>query len=118
MDKPFFKWKVEAMCDNCPFATEGQGLVLQQSLGQRRWDGILTGLLKGDKFPCHKTTKETGNGTDLYCAGALEFQCRLKIETPYMKLCRSFEGTRENKKTMFNRLLNTARQRRKKHGVG
>ena len=108
-DKPYFQWKVEKMCSNCPFADEGDGLDLRHSLGRGRWDGILSGLLAGGRFECHKTTKQTGNGTDLYCAGALAFQEEHGIETPYMRLCQRFEGTRENKAELFRRLKRIAK---------
>lgn len=110
-DKPMFNWKVDTMCSNCPFMEEGDGRVLRDSLGKGRWDGILFGLLHGGHFNCHKTTNETGNGTELYCAGALAFQVEHEIDTPYMRICRSFEGTRETKKEMFRRLRGSVKKR-------
>lgn len=104
MEKPTFKWKVEEMCNNCPFMEEGDGRTLRDSLARGRWDSIITGLLRGDRFECHKTTRETGNGTNLYCAGALAFQHARGIVTSYMKVCERLEGTRESKEEMFRRL--------------
>lgn len=103
-DKSLFRWKMDTMCENCPFATEGPGLTLRQSLHPQRMADITNGLIKGDHFFCHKTTKGTGNGDDLYCAGALAFQTERKIETPYMEVCQMFEGVRESKRTIMKRL--------------
>ena len=49
-------WKLERMCDNCPFADEGAGLQLRLSLHAVRWKEITDGLLQGQHFLCHKTT--------------------------------------------------------------
>jgi len=110
--KPFFRWRVEKMCENCPFMEDGDGYALRQSLSPGRWDEIVRGIMAGQRFPCHKTTRETGNGTDLYCAGALERQALHKIETDYMRLCRSLEGVQESKATMFKRLRRIFKERR------
>lgn len=39
-----------------------------------RWHGILVNLRRGGHFHCHKTTNETGDGSNLLCAGSLEWQ--------------------------------------------
>jgi hypothetical protein len=66
-------WRLAEKCDNCPFAKSGPGLHLKQSLGLQRWRGILFDLRHNRHFVCHKTTKETGNGTNLVCAGSIEW---------------------------------------------
>ena len=106
-----FKWKMERQCDNCPFADVGSGVHLRESLGVPRFRSILNSLLNGAPFMCHKTSKETGDGTDLYCAGALDYQQQQKIETDYMKLCRNLEGCQESKATMFKRLKAISKRR-------
>jgi len=81
------KYKMAAMCDNCPFATEGAGLQLRLSLGKERWVQIKTDLVKGGHFLCHKSTTmeedEDGNyisdGTEKICAGARHYQATLGI---------------------------------------
>ena len=107
-EKPLFKWKLDVMCDNCPFLTNGKAIALHPA----RLPGIKLALLKGDKFFCHKTTTSTGNGDNLYCAGALDYQEAAGIKTPYMALCRSLEGIRETKHTMFKRLRRMGRRQR------
>lgn len=115
-DKPLFRWRTDRMCDDCPFQTTGAGYTLRLSLGKGRWEEIKQSLLKGKTFECHKTTRATGNGTNLYCAGALDFQRNAGIDTPYMQLCRSLEGCRESKTELFKR-LKTIFKRRKPHGA-
>ena len=102
-----FKWKVEVMCHNCPFRTDGQAIALHP----HRLPSIKLDLLKGKRFSCHKTTKATGDGTDLYCAGALAFQLERGIHTAYMALCESFQDIRETKATLFKRLKSIGRGR-------
>jgi hypothetical protein len=99
------------MCDDCPFQDSGAGLHLRHSLGKGRWEQIKRSLLNGKTFECHKTTRATGNGTNLYCAGALYFQAANGIDTPYMKMCRAFEGCRESKQELFRRLKTIFKRR-------
>ena len=86
------KYKMEALCDNCPFMEEGAGLQLRLSLGKARWNGIKSDLVKGLHFLCHKTTNdgewvEDGNGEEQYvkgggekiCAGSRFYQQKLGI---------------------------------------
>lgn len=70
------KWKTDRKCDNCPFAASGPGYFLYRSLRRSRWRGILRALRNGKHFYCHQTTRETGNGSNLICAGAHEWQLR------------------------------------------
>lgn len=70
------KWKTAAPCADCPFNSSGPGLHLRRSLGPGRWRAILQALRSDRHFTCHKTTEETGNGTNLMCAGALAWQIK------------------------------------------
>jgi hypothetical protein len=81
-------YKLERMCDNCPFAENGAGLQLRRSLASGRWREILRGLRKGEHFLCHKTTMngkedEEGNytkgGGERICAGSRAYQAALGI---------------------------------------
>jgi hypothetical protein len=67
-------WRMKEMCDNCPFARSGAGLRLRKSLDWYRWQEILESLRHDLHFLCHKTTDETGDGSNLICAGALAWQ--------------------------------------------
>lgn len=82
------QYKLEKMCDNCPFAEEGKGLQLRLSLNKGRWRDILKGLRQGQHFLCHKTTTdgeedEDGNyikaGKEKICAGSRFYQQGLGI---------------------------------------
>jgi hypothetical protein len=77
------KWRTAKKCANCPFASSGPGLRLRKSLAKGRWRSILDGLRKQNHFSCHETTPETGNGTNLVCAGSIEWQekhnCRAQL---------------------------------------
>lgn len=73
------QWKLEKMCDNCPFSEEGPGLQLRLSLHKKRWQEILDGLLQGQHFFCHKTTHDyeedyEAKGGEKICAGARQWQ--------------------------------------------
>lgn len=82
-----YKYKLDRMCDNCPFADEGPGLQLRLSLGRKRWETILSGLRRGEHFLCHKTTsgEEDGEGNyirtgdEKICAGSRLYQADLGI---------------------------------------
>ena len=83
------RWKLDTMCDNCPFAMDGPGLALRQSLAKGRWYAILSGLFHGQHFLCHKTTigKEEGDEDSenvtypkgMICAGARAWQAERGI---------------------------------------
>jgi hypothetical protein len=70
------KWLMERKCADCPFSTSGPGYHLYRSLGRSRWREILRDLKVGKHFNCHKTTPETGDGSNLICKGAHEWQIR------------------------------------------
>jgi len=79
------QWKLESMCDNCPFATSGEGLHLRRSLGKGRWKEILDSL-HHSCFPCHKTSTETGNGRNIVCAGSYEYQVKHNLWPQYRQI--------------------------------
>ncbi len=74
---------MNAMCNNCPFASKGPGLRLRKSLMPGRWRGILMGVLLGQAFFCHKTTDDNAQdddydrymptGKEQVCFGSLEY---------------------------------------------
>lgn len=67
-------WRMKSKCADCPFHSKGPGLRLRRSLTAGRWSGILQHLRRDSHFTCHKTTGETGDGSELMCAGAIEWQ--------------------------------------------
>ena len=81
------RWKMATMCANCPFAAEGPGLRLRNSLAKRRWAGILRALRSDLHFICHHTSDATGDGTNLVCAGALEWQQKRGLASNYQRVC-------------------------------
>lgn len=62
------------MCADCPFAKSGPGLRLRKTLARGRWSEILASLRRDAHFTCHKTTEETGDGSERMCAGAIQWQ--------------------------------------------
>lgn len=69
-----FRWRMESPCENCPFNSSGPGLHLRKTLRPGRWRQILKDLRSGKHFTCHKTADRTGNGTNLICAGSIEWE--------------------------------------------
>lgn len=110
--KKIFRWRVDEMCSNCPFMNDGDGLMLREGLGTTRWQGIMSDVLQGRRFDCHKTTRETGNGTDLYCAGALAFQKAHGVHSTYAEICEGLSNTHETKTVILRRLIGIAKSRR------
>jgi len=84
-------WRMSKKCADCPFAKRGPGLRLRRSLAPGRWKGILASLRRGETFNCHKTTLETGNGTNLVCAGAIEWQASQGTSSNYQRICERLE---------------------------
>jgi len=81
------QWRVKRMCVDCPFQTKGPGLHLRKSLRRGRWTSILHGLMHQDHFTCHETTEETGNGSNLVCAGSIEWQDKHGVSAQYVRIC-------------------------------
>ncbi len=72
-------WRMEKMCDNCPFQRTGPGTQIRRAL--QRWPATLDGLRNHGYFLCHNTTKEDEEGehiqgSGILCAGAIAFQER------------------------------------------
>ena len=88
------KWRMEKMCDNCPFAKTGSGAILRKSLRGGRWKEITDNLKKDGHFLCHKTTRQTGNGDELVCAGAIEWQEKRNLPSQYVRICERMESIR------------------------
>lgn len=78
-------WRTVRMCDACPFSSEGSGLDLRQSLRGERWNEILRGLRTDHHFYCHKTTEEAGDGSNLVCAGSIEWGDKRGISQNYVR---------------------------------
>lgn len=85
------KWRMPKMCLDCPWNTTPEGKHLRASLGRRRVNEIERGLLGGEHFICHKTSDEVGNGTNLVCAGALEFQDEHGVSSNYVRVCENLD---------------------------
>lgn len=73
------------------------------TLGPERMQEIKDDLLMGKSFPCHKTTRQTGNGSNLACSGSIEWANRRGVQSDLQQVMGRL-------KKMF------AWQRRKKHG--
>lgn len=78
--------------------TKGAGLQLRKSLRPGRWMEILRGLRNGDHFKCHKTTEETGNGTELVCAGSLEWQAKHGHSSQFARIAERLDYFRDRDK--------------------
>lgn len=74
--RPDGTWRMPEPCSDCPFNSSGPGLRLRRSLAGKRWFSILEGLKNDRHFICHKTGEETGDGSQLLCAGAIRWQER------------------------------------------
>lgn len=89
------KWRMDKPCQDCPFNSKGPGLHLRKSLRPVRWREILDSLRYGQHFPCHKTTHETGDGSDLVCAGAIAWQDKRGFSSQYVRICERLDGMRQ-----------------------
>lgn len=101
-----FLWRMEKPCENCPFI-DGP---MRQSL--RRIEEIERDMLAGKHFLCHKTTQQTGNKTNLVCAGALDFQQAHGVTSGYEILCTALKDVGENREEIFRRLKQIVHQTR------
>ena len=84
-------WRTKAMCVDCPFAKSGPGARLRKILRPGRWREVTSGLLRQEHFYCHKTTEETGDGSNLVCAGAIEWQDKHGTSAQYVRICERLE---------------------------
>ena len=112
-----FIWRMREACVDCPFSDSTLGTALRKSLRPTRVAHIQATVLRGDPFYCHQTTKEVGNGSELACAGALQYQHDHGVVSPYELLCRTLEGCAENKTEMFRRLKRITQTKPRKRGA-
>jgi hypothetical protein len=75
-------------CADCPFHGSGPGLALRLTLRSGRWKAILKALAAGKFFPCHKTTTETGDGSNRVCRGSIEWQEKRGYSSAYVRLAK------------------------------
>jgi hypothetical protein len=68
------KWRMQKPCRNCPFTKTRAGIHLWQSLSIQFRRETMLALRNNQHFICHETSTETGNGTNLMCAGAITWQ--------------------------------------------
>lgn len=88
-------WRMKESCLNCPFNSSGLGLHLRKSLKRGRWREIIRGILSGEHFTCHKTADETGNGSNLMCAGAIKYQNRRGVSSNLQRVCERLDALRK-----------------------
>lgn len=79
-------WRMPSPCENCPFNKSGKGLHLRKSLRVGRWREILLGLRMGEYFTCHKTSDETGDGSNLVCAGSLDWNNKRGLSSNFQRV--------------------------------
>ncbi len=79
-------WRMAKSCENCPFNKSGKGLHLRKSLARGRWREILLSLRMGERFVCHKTSDETGDGSNLVCAGSLDWQEKAGVSSNFQRV--------------------------------
>lgn len=88
-------WRMARPCVDCPFNETGKGLALRRSLRAGRWREILTGLRRGEHFMCHKTTRETGDGSNRTCAGSIAWQEARGLTSQYQRVCERLAAWRK-----------------------
>lgn len=87
------KWRMKEQCADCPFAKSGPGLHLRKTLARGRWREILQDLRQDKHFLCHKTTDETGDGSNMHCAGSIEWQMEHNGQPSQMaRICERIYG--------------------------
>jgi len=91
-------WRMEKPCVDCPFNAWGPGLHLRKTLGRRRWSSILAGLRAEQSFTCHKTTHETGDDSNLMCAGAIAWQNKRGISSNLQRCCEAVDYFAEQRR--------------------
>lgn len=96
-----YPWRQEKPCNDCPFNIRGKGRHLRDSLQPGRWAEITHGLEHGQVFQCHQTTPETGDGSDLICAGALAYQIKRRCVPDTLQLAERLLAIHEGRKAML-----------------
>lgn len=91
----------ERSCEDCPFNESGPGRHLRDSLAPGRFESIRADLLERKLFLCHKTTPETGDGTNKVCAGALAFQRKENCVPDGLQVMERLTAMREGRKTRW-----------------
>lgn len=91
-------WKMAEPCIDCPFSNSEDGKHLARSLKKGRIAEIKRALRNDQYFTCHKTTDETGNGTNLVCAGALAWQNERGLSSNFQRVMESLDYFRERRK--------------------
>lgn len=92
------QWRMPKQCKDCPFAESGPGAFLRETLRDGRMQEIEQDLLQGKHFMCHKTTKETGNGKELLCAGAIEWAEARGVTSQYQRVCERVDAIFDRRK--------------------
>lgn len=90
-------WRMEKSCADCPFNKSGPGLRLRKSLSKGRWRAILRDLRQQKHFTCHKTTDETGDGSNLVCAGAIAWQEKQGVSSQYVRIAERLDYFRRER---------------------
>lgn len=90
-------WRVTKPCADCPFSTSAAGTHLRKSLGRGRMAEIQKSLRSNEHFLCHKTTDETGNGSNLVCAGSIEWQEKQGVSANYVRICERLDWMHANR---------------------
>lgn len=85
-------------CSDCPFNEQGPGRHLRDSLAPGRMEEIIDDLRARKTFNCHQTTRQTGNGTEKICAGALAFQRKEGCVPDTVQICERIAAIREGRK--------------------
>ena len=89
------KYRIDKPCVDCPFNDSGPGQHLRESLGEGRMDEIYNNLQSDGHFMCHKTTDETGDGSNLICAGSIVWQEAEGFgASQYLRVCERLEVIR------------------------
>ena len=88
-------WRVDPPCADCPFNEAGPGRRLRDSLYPGRFAAIKRALRAEQSFHCHKTTRETGNGTALICGGSLRWKTANRVRfNQYEQIAERLEPSR------------------------
>jgi len=92
------QWRMIHPCSDCPLSESAAGLHLRRSLHPGRVAEIKRSLRQGKTFMCHKTTDETGNGSNLLCAGGLDYCESVGASSNYQRVCQTLDWLREQRK--------------------
>lgn len=84
-------------CIDCPFNKRGPGLRLRRSLRPGRMAEIERALRSDQHFTCHKTTVNTGDGSNRICAGSIEWQEKRGLSSNYLRICERLDAAKGTK---------------------